>query len=154
MKALKFKTAFLFGIFLCITTLPASALQEVSKEYHEEYDANAQTMLILNNKYGNIDIKDWGRQQVKIDVLVTVNHSNQEKAQRLLDYIDVSFSIHGNEIKINTEIDDKFSRSSQWGSGNDFEINYTVQMPKQVNLDLYNKYGNVFISELSGKEEE
>jgi hypothetical protein len=151
MKAQKFKTAFLVCIILFVNSLIISAQQEVSKEFHEEYDASDQTSLLLDNKYGNIDIRDWDRQQVKIDVFVTVKHSNPERAQRLLDDIDVSFSSSGNQIKVVTEIDPRFSRNSQWGNGKAFEINYTVQMPKQVNLELYNKYGNVFISELTGE---
>ena len=150
MKTLKFKTAFLLGVFLSAASLPLSARQDVNKEFHEEYDATAQTRLILNNKYGNIDIKDWDQQKVKIDVIIRVKHPNPEKAQRALESIDVNFSTSGNEIKVTTEINSKFNRSN-WGNDNEFEINYTVQMPKEVNLSLQNKYGNVFISELTGE---
>ena len=150
MKTLKFKTAILLGVFLSASSIPLIAMQDVNKEFHEEYDANAQTRLILDNKYGNIDIKDWDQQKVKVDIVVRVNHSIPEKAEKALEYINVIFSTNGNEITVTTEIDSKFNRSN-WGNDNEFEINYSVQMPKEVNLSLHNKYGNVFISELAGE---
>ncbi len=150
MKTLKFRTVILLGIFLGMSNIPLNARQEISKDYHEEYNADSQTQLILQNKYGNIDIKDWDQQMVSIDVIVKVEHSNQEKAQRLLDLINIKFSSSGDMIEVSTELDPKFSRSD-WGGNKEFEINYSVQMPKEVNLELHNKYGNVFISELTGE---
>jgi hypothetical protein len=150
MRTLRFNAVILLGIFIGIGSVPLSARDIVNKEFHEEYDANDQTKLKLDNKYGNIDIRDWDRQQVMIDVIVIVDHSNKDKAQKLLDLVSIKFTKSGNEIIVETVLDSKFSRSNQ-GNGNDFEINYTVQMPKDVNLDLSNKYGHVFISELTGE---
>ena len=56
MKTLKFKTAFLLGVFIGLTSLPLSARQDFNEEFHEEYDASAQTRLILVNKIKSIPI--------------------------------------------------------------------------------------------------
>ncbi len=151
MKALIFKTVLTLCMFIGSTAVQLKAQQEFTKEFHKEYDANAQTRLFLNNKYGSIDVKDWDRQQIMIDVHVIVRNTSEERADRLLESIDVRFSTEVNEIRAETRIDDRFSRSVNRGNDNSFEINYTVQMPKEVNLELYNKFGNVFISELSGE---
>ena len=150
MRTLRFKAVILLGIFIGIGCVPLSARDTVNKEFHEEYDANDQTKLKLDNKYGNIDIRDWDRPKVMIDVIVTVENSSRDKAMKLLDFVNIKFTKSGNEIIVETVLDSKFSRSNQV-NGNDFEINYTVQMPKDVNLDLSNKYGHVFISELAGE---
>ena len=121
MKTLKFRQVLLLGVFLGISTLPLNARQEVVKDFHEEYDANSQTELMLQNKYGNIDIKDWDQDRISIDVKVRVEHPNQEKAQRLLDQIQVNFSSSGNRIEVITEFDPKFGRSD-WGDNKEFEI--------------------------------
>jgi hypothetical protein len=149
MKNQMSKSLFMLGIFLGISGAWSYA-GELTKEYHEEYDASENTTLILNNKYGNIDVQNWDNMKVRIDVVVVVNHADEERAQKLLNYIDINFSTSGNEIKAVTKIDEKFSRSGNWKNGNEFEINYTVQMPKQINLDLYNKYGHVSIDEVAG----
>ncbi len=149
MKILKFKSVLLIGVFLGITGIWACAA-ELSKEFHEEFDANEKTVLSLLNKYGNIDVQNWDNPRIKIDVIVTVEHSSQDRAEKMLEYIDVVFTSGDNTVKAETRIDEKFSRSNNWNNGNDFEINYTVMMPKKVNLDLYNKYGQVSIDEVDG----
>ncbi len=149
MKIQKFKSALLIGVFLGITGIWAQAA-ELTKEFHEEFTANENTVLTLLNKYGNIDVQNWDNPRIKIDVLVTVKHSNQDRAEKMLSYINVEFSESGNVVKAETKIDEKFSRSNNWSNGNDFEINYTVMMPAMVNLDLFNKYGHVFIDEVAG----
>jgi hypothetical protein len=149
MKIQKFKSIFLLGVFIGISGIWVHAA-ELTKEFHEQFDASENTVFTLSNKYGNIDIQNWDQQKIKIDVIITVKHSNEERAEKLLSYLDVKFSESGNEVKAITVIDDKFSRSSNWKNGNDFEINYTVQMPAMINLDLYNKYGHTNIDEVAG----
>ncbi len=145
----KFKTILLLGVFISLSGIWAYAT-ELTKEFHEEFSADGNTVLVLINKYGNVDVQNWDSPKIKIDVLVTVRHSNPERAEKMLGYIDVAFSSSGSEVKAETQIDEKFNRSSSWSSDNKFEINYTVQMPAKVNLDLSNQYGHVFIDEVDG----
>jgi hypothetical protein len=149
MKKQTFKSALLLGIFLSISGVWAYAT-ELTKEFHKEFKADQNTVLTLINKYGNIDVQNWDNPKIKIDVVVTVKHSSPDMAEKMLGNINVVFSSNGNTVKAETEFDDKFSRSGNWNGGNDFEINYTVQMPARVNLDLSNKYGHVIIDEVAG----
>ncbi len=149
MKTKKFRVVYFLGIFLSLFGAQAYAA-EFTKEFHEEFEANKNTELTLKNRYGNIDIRNWDKPGIKIDVIVKVNHSSAEKAEKALEYINVNFSSGENSVSAVTEIDDKFSRSSNWKNDNDFEINYTVQMPAEINLDLSNKYGHVLIEEVAG----
>ena len=149
MKKQTFRSALLISVFLGLAG-PWAHATELTKEFHEEYKADASTVLTLMNKYGNIDVQNWENPRIKIDVVVTVKHSNPERAEKMLSYINVAFSSSGNSVKAETQIDEKFSRSSNWSNGNDFEINYTVQMPAKINLDLFNKYGHVIIDEVDG----
>ena len=149
MKIQKFKSALMLGVFLSVTGIWAYAA-ELTKEFHEEFDANENTVLVLRNKYGNIDVQNWDNQKIKIDVIITVKHSSEERAEKMMSYLDVVFSGDGNTVRAETKIDDKFNWSGNSKNGNDFEINYTVQMPANINLDLYNKYGHVYIDEVAG----
>ncbi len=125
-----------------------SGAQEVSKKYHEEYSAGANTTLDLNNKYGDIVVETWDKDQVIIDVKVTIDMPNRERAEKLLDYIDVQFSQNGDNISAKTVIDSKFNFSG-WGSGSKkFSIDYSVKMPSVTALNLTNKYGNTDLDEL------
>lgn len=127
--------------------------EEFSKNLHKEYNADANTLLIIQNKFGDVDINNWDKNKVTIDVKITVDHKNEEKAKELIDYINVEFSQSGNTIKAITEIDDKFSKWNTFSFSDDhkeFSIDFKINIPKNIKLNLENKYGNVFINEIEG----
>jgi len=137
----------LFLPFLFLSLIMAG--QEVSKEFHKEYKAGDKTTLNISNKYGEVIIDSWDQDQIVIDVKVTVEMSNTEKAQRMLDYINVEFSESDNTISAKTVIEDNFNFSG-WGSSRKFSIDYNVRMPVKTALSLTNRYGNSEIDELNG----
>lgn len=147
------KGFFLLLIFPLFLYHAAAQKSELTKEYHEEYGVTENTKLILENKFGNVDIKDWDQKKITIDVLVTVEHSSKTSAEKLLEYINVEFDQAGDKITAKTVFDDRLNRES-WSRGKDgkrFSIDYTVNMPRDLKLDLSNKYGDTFINELTGE---
>ena len=150
MKTQKFNYGFILG-FLLLASQVMYSQDEVKKEFHEEFETNNNTVLTLDNKYGDMDLKDWDKDLIQIDVVVRVENTSQEKAEKLLSYIDVVFTVEGDAITAKTVFDEKFSNTSTWRDDNDLSIDYTVYMPKDIQLNLYNKYGNAFISEITGR---
>jgi hypothetical protein len=136
---------FFISLFLISSALSA---EEVTKEFHKEYIAGTKT-LEISNRYGDVVISSWDKDQIIIDVKVTVDMSNREKAQKLLDYIDVQFSEGTNVISAKTVIDNNFNFSG-WGDSKRFKIDYNIKMPVGTDLTLSNKYGNTDIDELHG----
>ena len=147
MKNLIYKSGMFFFISLFLISFTISA-QEVTKEYHKEYTAGTKT-LDISNKYGDVVIQSWDKDQIVIDVKVTVDMSNKERAQKFLDQIDVQFSEGTNVVSAKTIIDDKFNFTG-WGDSKKFSIDYHIKMPVGTDLILANKYGNTDIDELHG----
>jgi hypothetical protein len=137
----------LLAFLLVSVTLKA---EEVSKEFHKEYKAGASTTLDINNKYGDVVIQSWDKDQIVIDVKITVELPNKEKAEKLLSYIDVQFAENGDVVSAKTVIDDKFSFTGWGGDSKKFSIDYNIKMPASSALALVNKYGNSDIDELHG----
>jgi hypothetical protein len=149
MKKSSYKPGFILIFTVCLLSANLNA-QEVNKEFHKEFTTAAGTILDLSNKYGNINIQSWDKDQVVIDVKVSVEMPDKEKAQKFLDYIDVQFSQSGNTISAATVIDEKFNFSG-WGIRNrKFSIVYDVKMPASLNLNLANRYGNIDIDAVEG----
>ncbi len=149
MKAPKFKSVLLL-IFIQLLVIPAifAAGEEFSKNLHKDFDADKNTLLFIQNKFGDVDINNWDKNKVSIDVTITVDHRNEERAKELIDYITVKFNQTGNKIEAITEISEKFSK---WHHDNkEFSIDYKVNIPKDIKLELENKYGSVFINEIAG----
>ena len=109
MKAIKFKTLLLLVVFgIAITTNLQAQKDKVEKEYHKEYSVTANSQLYLQNKYGDIDVRNWDKNQVTIDVVITIYHRDRERAEKLLSFLDVEFHQEGDKIKAVTIIDSKF----------------------------------------------
>jgi hypothetical protein len=139
------------GMFLLLPLLFISATlsaDELTKEFHKEYTAGTKS-LEISNRYGDVVIQSWNKDQIVIDVKVTVEMPNRDRAQRLLDLIDVQFAENETEISAKTIIDDKFNFTG-WGDSRKFSIDYTIKMPVGTDLTLSNKYGNTDIDELHG----
>jgi hypothetical protein len=147
MRKSNYKTGLLLFVSLLTASLTLSA-QEVTKEFHKEFIAGSKT-LEISNKYGDVVIQSWDKDQVVVDVKVTIELPSRDKAERLLSYIEVRFSEDANTMSAKTYIDDKFNFTG-WGSSKRFSIDYTIKMPVGTDLLLSNKYGNTDIDELHG----
>jgi hypothetical protein len=155
MKWLAYKT----GLLLLLTGLlfsPAQAGsifgQEYSKTVKKEFNLDANGTLDLNNIYGKIDVKTWDQNRVKIEVIITVRAKNESSAEDVFDRIEILMSGSNSFAKAETKIDT--DKGSWWSSRNeksDFTVDYEVFMPRSANLELANKYGDVFVDQLDGR---
>jgi hypothetical protein len=147
MKRINYKP----GMLLLAAFLLSFALnaQEVTKDFHKEYKADKNTTLEISNRYGDVIIENWDKDQVVIDVRVTVDVDGKERAEKYLSMIDVQFTEGAGLITAKTIIDEDF-KFSGWGRDRKFSIDYRVKMPYVTSLTLANRYGNTDIDELRG----
>ncbi|MBI4646135.1 MAG: hypothetical protein HY738_05920 [Bacteroidia bacterium] len=128
--------------------------QEYSKTLHKEYDTYDSTVLKIQNKFGDMVITNWMQNKVSIDVTITVEASSQEKANKIMDYINVSFAQDADTIKAITLIDKEACSNfyiKKDGGSQTFKIDYKVNIPVYLQMNLTNKYGNINIDEVHGK---
>lgn len=148
MKKSVYKTGTLLTAAMVLTGLTLTA-QELTKDFHKEYSAQGKS-LELSNRYGDIVVETSETDKVVIDVKVTLRYPNQERAEKLLSYIEVQFQEEGNVISARTEIDDKFNFSGWGGESRRFSIDYNVKMPVSMDLTSTNRYGKTDLDDLSG----
>lgn len=151
MKAI-YRISFLAILGLLTLQTTGFSKEEFVKTIVKEYGAKSNTTLEIINKYGQIQVENWEKPSVKIEVKIVVDHSNNEDAQKLLSMITVDFTQEGDLIKAITQIEEGFGTSNYWHkmNGKNFKINFLVNAPKEINLKLSHKYGDIFINELSG----
>jgi hypothetical protein len=151
-----YKTGIVVFILSNIFCYSLLAKEEFVKNYSKEFSCSSNTTLEVVSKYGQINIENWEKQTVKIDVKVMVDHKSRVEAEKLLEMIHINFSQQGDWIKAITQIEEGFGTSSIWGrsiSGKKFTIDYKIFLPKNINLKVSHKYGNMFISEIAGQVE-
>lgn len=148
-------SARIVGIFalLLIGTVAVWATaprREFTKTINREFSIKSNGMTALYNKYGVVKVKTWGNASVKIAITILVNTDSQRDADAMFQRIQVNFTNTADYVKAETMIGQE-SWWPQQASCQDFKINYEVYMPATNQLDLKNKYGNSFVTDLKGK---
>ncbi len=132
----------------------------VSKKIEKTYDLTNTGEVHIDTKYGEVFINGWNKNTIQIVANIKVTHKKKEKAKILLDRITPTFRPTRNLVTIKTEIGEKnksaFSKYFNKVNPFDFdkgnvEINYTIYMPMNAEINLTNKFGDVIISDWTGK---
>ena len=164
------KTIYMKKLLLLLIMIPALAMAydcpdsckkhhyhkgkyEKSKTVKKEYNVNADALLKINNKYGNVDVTSWNENRVAIDVKITVSGNNEEKVVKRLEMIDVEFEGSKSLVSAKTVIEKKSSSWSwSWGKKSNvhYKINYKVKVPVTNNVNLMNDYGSISLNEIKG----
>lgn len=123
-----------------------SAHDDYTKVIKKEYTVNPDAHVILENKFGQIHCNNWDKNLVSIEIRITVTASSLETANKLLDLVNIISNGTPSQVETRTVFGKEgFSGNSK------VNVDYTVNMPATVNLNLTNKFGDVFLNDLSGK---
>ncbi len=118
-----------------------------TKQISEKYTLSSADKFDVTNKYGKVHINTHDGKELSVQIQIKAWAKNDNKAQELLDRISIQYGKTGDVVSFETEI----SSGNVNISGNSgFEINYTVNMPKNNDLRVENKYGNVFLADFRG----
>jgi hypothetical protein len=118
---------------------------EYTKNIRKGWAKSSVTALQVSNKFGEVKINDAGGDSVTIKVVVTIDNASSGKAKALMDKISVNFDKSGGLVSAETEIEDGFRNDES------FTIDYLINIPKDRELNITNKYGNVIVNELDAK---
>ena len=126
---------------------------EVTKSITKSFKISKTGNLNVDNKYGNVKIETWDRDEVSFQIDIKVSATSKSKAEEAIDRISITFSNTSSEVSAVTEIDDANSSGfwSWFGNNNQsFKIHYYIKCPKSMSLELSNKYGNITLPDWSG----
>ncbi len=144
MKRLGYKRIFLVLLVLLFTAYLVEA-EELSKTVQKSFNIKSDTRIDVNNKYGNIIIKNWDKNVFELKVTVDAKGSSASKTQRILDAIDIDISdrISSGELSVYTDIGNINGNSS-------FSVHYEISMPGTNPMRLENSFGNIFMGSHAG----
>jgi Putative adhesin len=144
-------------LILSILQIPTYAQENASKRISKSYNVDGNELLKIQNKYGKVHINTNNGTTILVDIEIKATAKSQEKAQKLLDRVEIISSQAGGIISYETSLDTKKESGwwDNWGSNqngkNDFEINYTVAMPAKNPLEVKNNFGNIYLANFTGK---
>jgi len=126
---------------------------------HRSYAAGSETTLEIQNKYGKIQVVPWEKDSISIDVDILLSESSASKLKKLRDDIGIKYSGTNFYIIVKTVIGNENSRIAKelksigntiTGTNNQVEINYMVKVPGYLDIVLQNKFGDIYLDDLTG----
>ncbi|MFX6031712.1 hypothetical protein ABTE99_19250, partial [Acinetobacter baumannii] len=61
---------------------------KLNKSFNKTVSLGSQ-QVVLNNKFGSMDIETWDKKEVKVEAIINVGAQNNETAQEMLDRISI-----------------------------------------------------------------
>lgn len=141
-----------FSIFATIPVLK----QKETKTIEKEFTVKPNNLLYINNQFGNVDITTWNENRIVFLITISVEGNDSDAILDKLEGISVEFKQTSNQVSAKTYIEKNKSKSwLSWifnsSQSINYKINYTVKMPINNNLTIYNDYGNIYLNEINGK---
>jgi len=136
------------------------AQETVSKQITENFPMTNAGEFQIENKYGQVNIMGWDKNSISITIDISVRHKKKDNANELLNRIKPITKSVNDFVNVQLNIEDKnsnlFNRYFKKVNPvdldrNNVQINYTVRLPKNTEIDVINKFGDVFIENWDGK---
>lgn len=138
-----FKSIVILLLTLCFFAAQAES-QDVVKKWNKSFNVNADARFELENKFGDITVKNWNQNTIQIDVVITASDGNYEKMQKLVDEITILSEASADNVKVRTE----FKKGTKI-QNMELSVDYTIQMPASIHFDVTNAFGNVAMSDFN-----
>lgn len=130
---------------------------EKKKNYTKSYPVNASDKVSFDNRFGELKITTWDKNEVKVDVVMTGKGNTDERAQEILNTLRVEDGKNGSGVFFKTHIDNqdrKYNKDEREKYKNEgFSIDYTVYMPAKNPLVAKNEFGHTIIPDYNGEIE-
>lgn len=142
---MKSKFSLIIALLFLSTLFVNAAGAEFSKQYRKGWLKSGVSSLLISNRFGEVKVNDAGGDSVTIKVMITIDNASESKAKQLMSKIHINLQKNGSQVTGETQIDEDFRNN------NSFSIDYLINIPKDRDLNITNKYGNVAVNELDAK---
>jgi len=125
---------------------------EKRKNISKSYTVGASDKLSIENSFGDVLVSTWDKNEIQVSVVIRVNAPTDEKAQRMLDEINVIDRKGGNDIYFKTEVGNmgKGKKDRDGGDQRGFFVDYKITMPSGNPLSIENSFGKINIGDFNG----
>lgn len=143
---------------LCSIQMHAQSFEK-TKSYSETFSLNEQMEVSLQNKYGDIQIINWEKDSVKIEVNVRVSSNKESKVDKIFSSIRMDYTNNYYFVIAKTEFlgqngfwtDVSDISKSIFNSSTTTQVDYIVHIPSKAKLIIKNKYGNIYLGDYEGE---
>ena len=136
------------SLFLVLVPFLSFAQITKRKEIRKNYQVAAGNYLAIDSRFGDIHIETWLKDEVDITVNIEITKGNEAKARQYLNDITIAIDdTSADDLSLKT----MFNGDINNGRNDRMKIEYRIKVPKYTNLQLKNRYGNLFLADSQGK---
>jgi hypothetical protein len=157
MSKLWLKSGLLLMCVLSATIIQANDYEKTRKE-GRAMKVSSSVFLELNNQYGNVEIESVKGDSLIIDVTIKVLGDDKDDVEELLDLIQVNIRETSSYVLVETlwAEDASFFKKSfldlsqTFGSKDMIQVDYKIQVPKNLSIEINNRFGDVYMGDHEG----
>ncbi len=123
---------------------------KLQKDYSQTYPVGTETVL-SQNRFGQMTIDTWDKNEVKVEVHITVGAQTNEYAAKILDRISVVDEKNTESISFITKLGDWSNNGNDYNGGHEMRIDYIVHIPVKAKLHAENSFGPITIGDFAGE---
>jgi len=116
------------------------------QDFSQSMSAKAETHLVISHSHGNIVIKGWDKDEMKLEGKKIVSARDEETAQIYAEQMKVEMKSKDGKIVVKTI---RPKREKAWEIRK-MAINYKLYAPKSLNVVLESMHGNVHTESFAG----
>jgi hypothetical protein len=145
--------------------IAVAGVTTVQRNVTQTFTASKNSALLINNNYGDVNIKTWKRKTIFVKVSISASSADAVKAAALLKSIHIDFAKVADSISctaaIGTPIKIRAMNQPDTGKGSRpititllpakwCVVNFQVYLPATQALHISNMFGNVTMGDYSG----
>ncbi len=161
MKKVLVYSILFFGLSLCAFSGEKDDTK-LSKTVTKSFAVPPNGNVRIVNKYGNVVINTWNEDSVKAEIKITVWGKNDKNVEKLMRRVDFDFIQSTRYLELITVLDRSSGFFAEvWNNIGDYsktllnqnklKIEYIVYIPEHLDLEIDNKFGDIYFQEYKGK---
>ncbi len=147
------------SLFILIAGLISSSFATSLEEtFKKKIPSENITSVSVYNQNGSIEVESWAEDQIEIIAYKKVRASNREKAEKLMEYLEIEIDKSGGNLRIET-IHPRKNKDNEggfisWlfslGDNGGASVDYVIKVPQKMDLDLHSTNGGLNVSNCEG----
>lgn len=143
-----------------LLSLSLQGQNKLTKNIKKTFPLTDNGVLYLENKYGDVLINGWDKDEIEISVTIEATGKSSEKAEERLKLIESDIKSANKQVVVKSVIKKKNKGffNKYIGKIDPFNteksntvINYSISLPKHADIEIINRYGDVIISDWNGQ---
>lgn len=125
---------------------------EKQKKVTISYALKPSDKININNQFGDVKMKLWQENSIKVEVVITANAPTEARAIEFLRMVEIANNYVNNEVSFKTILNKQnstYSNNLNWTSKtedkNQLRVDYLVYLPKNHALTIDNSFGDIYL---------